>query len=389
MLEDRRLDRIMGLLDSYQGEIPLQHFLRSYFRQHREMGANDRRVTAHAIYNWFRLGKALPQLQKNTRLAIAAFLFDDFDAPFPDYLVNTFTGFKRASVNETMENKLSAIKIEYPDFSLTDIFPFSEYVSKDLNIQQFIEGFLQQPYIWLRAIKTELLTDVLANNQIPFVIKGQAIGITKPTNLLNLSGLKQEWYEVQDLSSQLTSEFYQPESGDAWYDCCAASGGKSLLLKSLMPDIALTVSDNRQRILENLTERFRRNGIKHYIMVKADLEKEFPPGLLPASFDGIIADVPCTGSGTWSRSPEQISFFNTNTIRDFTKRQQNIIEHVVPLLKPGKPLIYITCSVFKAENEEMVQWIAESFNLIIEKSALIRGTSDHADTVFAARLIKQ
>ena len=73
----------------------------------------------------------------------------------------------------------------------------------------------------------------------------------------------------------------------------------------------------------------------------------------------------------------------------YTERQKKIISHVSPLLKAGKPLIYITCSVFKAENEEMVDWIIENCDFELESSALIEGADFYADTMFVARLIKK
>ena len=388
MLEQRRLKRIISIIESYDGEIPLQHFLRNYFRQHREMGSSDRKIATQSIYDWFRIGKALSGLKNEERLAVAAFLCGN-NNDLSLYLLDNFTKFKRNSLDHPLANKISIVQSEYPEFKIEDIFPFTEFLSKNLHADQFVLSILQQPYVWLRAKEKELLLDALNKNKITYIEKENAIGIIKPISLAGIPGLNEEWYEVQDLNSHRTGEYFQPESGEYWYDCCAASGGKSLLLFSLMNDISLAVSDNRESILQNLKERFRRNNLKKFNRVIADLEKELPQELNENSFDGIIADVPCSGSGTWSRSPEQISYFNTESIMSITARQKKIIEHVIPLLKKGKPFIYITCSVFKAENEEMVDWIAETFSFKIEKSALLQGSAFHADTIFVARLIKQ
>lgn len=89
MREQRQLDRIYQLLENYKGELPLQHYLRNYFRQHHEMGANDRRLTSQFIYNWYRLGTALPDLKKEERLAVASFLVMDKESSLFSFLLQS------------------------------------------------------------------------------------------------------------------------------------------------------------------------------------------------------------------------------------------------------------------------------------------------------------
>jgi 16S rRNA (cytosine967-C5)-methyltransferase len=78
-------------------------------------------------------------------------------------------------------------------------------------------------------------------------------------------------YQIQDLSSQKTGNYFEPHKYDYWWDCCAASGGKSLLLHNLEPNIELLVSDIRENSLNNLQERFQLAGIKKYHLKVIDL----------------------------------------------------------------------------------------------------------------------
>ena len=71
------------------------------------------------------------------------------------------------------------------------------------------------------------------------------------------------------------------------------------------------------------------------------------------------------------------------------KLQKAFAGNVIKYLKPGKPLIYITCSVFKAENEDIVSYMEENLPLKLEKMELIKGYHDKADSMFVARFIKQ
>jgi 16S rRNA (cytosine967-C5)-methyltransferase len=103
-------------------------------------------------------------------------------------------------------------------------------------------------------------------------------------------------------------------------------------------------------ILRNLDERFDRAGIMHYRKKILDLTKDTYPLLGNERFDGVLLDAPCTGSGTWGRTPEMVRQFRAEKIVEFNTLQKTIASHVAEHVKVGKPLVYITCSVFKAEN---------------------------------------
>ena len=168
------------------------------------------------------------------------------------------------------------------------------------------------------------------------------------------------------------------------WDCCAGSGGKSIMLFDLNKNLSITVTDIRKSILVNLEKRFKEAGIKKYQSFVADLSIENSK-LKTQNYDLIIADVPCSGSGTWSRTPEALFFFSEKEIERFNKLQKNIIGNVIPDLKKDGKLIYITCSVFKKENEEVVDFIRSTYHLKLEEMSVLKGYDKKADTMFAAR----
>ena len=106
-------------------------------------------------------------------------------------------------------------------------------------------------------------------------------------------------------------------------------------------------------------------------------------------FDGILLDTPCSGSGTWGRTPEMLYFFEKYKIDNYVKLQKGIAANIIKYLKKDKPLIYMTCSVFKAENEAVVKYLTDNFDLKLERMELIKGYNNKADSMFVARLIKQ
>ena len=143
----------------------------------------------------------------------------------------------------------------------------------------------------------------------------------------------QHWFEVQDFSSQQTAQFFKPQKWENWWDACAASGGKSLLLHELEPTVKLVVSDIRESILSNLDERFQQAGLLKYQKKLLDLTQNNDLILHDYAFDGIILDAPCSGSGTWGRTPEMISQFDEHKIEFFQRLQQSIARNVVKYLK--------------------------------------------------------
>ena len=174
---------------------------------------------------------------------------------------------------------------------------------------------------------------------------------------------------------------------DVW-DACAASGGKSIMAKDRLGKIRLTVSDVRESILHNLKKRFSEAGIGNFQTLVADLATADPlsPGDL---FDLVIADVPCSGSGTWGRTPEQLYFFREGKIMDYSQLQQRILYTVLPHVKPGGYLLYITCSVFRQENEEQVAFITKDQRFTLLRQECLKGYDKKADTMFAALLRKE
>lgn len=167
------------------------------------------------------------------------------------------------------------------------------------------------------------------------------------------------------------------------WDVCAASGGKSILLWDLIGPFDLTVSDSRASILSNLSTRFSEAGIQGYKKFVADLTR-------PVSFEGnkkfdlMVVDAPCTGSGTWGRTPEQLVFFEQEKIGEYVQLQRQILTNSLPHLKPGGRLVYITCSVFKEENEGNVKWLEENFSLTCLGSGSIEGYTKRADSLYSA-----
>ncbi|MBS7564015.1 RsmB/NOP family class I SAM-dependent RNA methyltransferase [Mucilaginibacter sp. Bleaf8] len=380
-----QLKTFQRILSEYPADTPLGKFLPGFFRQNKQMGSTDRRVASRLIYNYFRLGSALANLSADDRLMVAEFLCNNQVNSFLQHFKPEWAN----CIGFTLEDKIDIIKSAYPAFNLADIYPWLDSLSADIDKDAFLKSFFIQPDLFIRVRKgfEQQVKAELKNAEIPFKDEGSnCLTLPNGTRLENIFK-NQHWFEVQDYSSQQTARYFKPQRWESWWDACAASGGKSLLLHEQEPDLKLVVSDVRETILANLDERFRQAGINRYQKKILDLTQNPDFIMHDYAFDGIILDAPCTGSGTWGRTPELVTQFNPHRIAFFQRLQQNIARNVVKYLKPGKPLIYITCSAFKAENEENIDFLVKELGLQLEDIQVLKGYERKADTMFVARLL--
>ena len=289
------------------------------------------------------------------------------------------------------------------DFAVADIFPFGNETSDDIDTIKFCTSFLVQPDLFIR-IRPQTRISVLKKlekSKLPYrMIEEDCVALTVSDKLDEYFIIDKE-VVVQDHNSQKVLDYLKhhnlptPSSKDkskpelTIWDCCAASGGKSILLNDILNHkIDLTVSDIRASIVLNLHLRFKKAGIKEYKYFIADVtstgfKKE------QVAFDCIICDAPCSGSGTWSRTPEQLCFFRPAAINEYSNLQKKIIANVMPYLQPGGLFIYITCSVFRKENEGIAEWVTQNLDCQLMDMQLLKGYEQKADSMFVAVFKKQ
>ena len=388
MRAEQQLRTFLKVLESFPGDRPISKFLPEFFKKNKQMGSTDRRMASRLLYNYFRLGKALVNKNKEERLLLAEFLCHSVDNPFLQHF--------RPDLNQKIElpfDEKLAYAQENEGLVLSEIFPFYKHLSEGIDESAFLESFFVQPDLFIRVNPKSLkvVLNTLQESTIGYKqIEELTIALPNGTNLNALfpeTSFLIKPYEVQDLSSQYTLSYFKPNPYEYWWDACAASGGKSLLLFSEQPNVKLLVSDIRESVLDNLDERFLAAGLRTYQKKIIDLTKNADPELHHYEFDGIILDAPCSGSGTWGRTPEMISQFEEYKIQGFQNLQKTIATNALKYLKPGKPLIYITCSVFREENEEVVNYLVSEHSMKLESLELIKGYTKKADTMFVARLV--
>jgi len=384
------INTAVQLLQQYNGSVPFGSFIKQFFSQHKKYGSKDRKNISHLCYAFFRLGKAAPQLPMEERILTGLFL----SSPGPNELLQHL----KPDWNEKTQLPLTE-KAQLAGIALNELFPWKEELSEDVAYEPFCASFLTQPdlFLRLRPGKEAVVKNKLHQAGISFKeINPSCLALPNASKIDTVIETDQEAV-IQDYSSQRIGELMEfirawttqsagnpaPSTPLRVWDACAASGGKSILINDIFPRIDLTVSDVRKSILVNLEKRFSTAGIKHYNSFIADLSTS-PSNIQNSIFDIIITDVPCSGSGTWSRTPEQLYYFEPNQIDRYSTLQKKIVQQAITHLKPGGFLLYCTCSVFKKENEDVVQYIQEQHSLQLLKKELLTGYTQKADTLFGA-----
>ena len=144
-------------------------------------------------------------------------------------------------------------------------------------------------------------------------------------------------------------------------DLCAAPGGKSILIQSLLNKESLLVSNEVIKTRVNiLAENISKWGAANVIVTNND------PGdfqRLPDFFDVIVVDAPCSGSGLFRKDPGAISEWSEQNVQLCSQRQQRILADILPSLKDGGTLIYSTCSYSEQEDEQIADWLLEEMKV--------------------------
>lgn len=379
----------LNLLESYRFQEPFALYLKQYFRKVKKHGSRDRKLIADLCFGFFRTGNSGLDLDVEQRIAIGYYLTHEEDNGYLNWLNFPLL----ASVSEKIETKLQHLFEEFPSFQFELYFPVATSLMQDIDSNIFFKSFLHQPPFFLRVRpgKREKLKSLLVNKNITGIwLDDMTVSIPSNINITDFITPDEE-YVIQDLSSQHTFDLLKAINkpiNHIW-DVCSGSGGKSIMAADMFPNSKIYASDIREDILHELRRRMLVAGIRNCKSFCTDLEHPMSSAVVRSNIptggvDLIIADVPCTGSGTWSRSPERLLQMDAALIMDYQQRQKSIVSRLPQHLKKGGYFLYITCSVYKEENTEVVDSILNNTELELIGSEMIIGYERGGDNLYAA-----
>jgi 16S rRNA (cytosine967-C5)-methyltransferase len=220
-----------------------------------------------------------------------------------------------------------------------------------------IAAFQQTPPTWIRARRGHLqeVCSALGRAGIAYTAHPrvpEALTLPRGSALAALPAPARAGFEIQDLASQLTGLVCAPEPDAAWWDACAGSGGKALHLADLMHGFGrILATDIRASAVAELGRRARQAGAVRVEPALWEEQRDPAPGLL---FDGVLIDAPCSGVGTWHRNPDARWRTSHADVQAKAAIQTALLARCADKVRPGGVLVYATCTLTRAENEDVV-----------------------------------
>ena len=192
-------------------------------------------------------------------------------------------------------------------------------------------------------------------------LSGRSILVTgKGTGILEHDLFREGWFSVQDEASTLTADTVNPKPGNLVVDVCAAPGGKTMAMAELMGTegeiYAFDIYEHKLKLIQEQAARLGTGIVKTRCQDGRIALKE-----LEGQADCVLADVPCSGLGVIRRKPEiKTKDHAEMDFAELVQRQKEILESASTYVKPGGTLVYSTCTVNPAENEEQVRMFCEA-----------------------------
>jgi 16S rRNA (cytosine967-C5)-methyltransferase len=338
-----------------------------YFRAHRQMGSQDRAFAAEQVYACLRhrrllehyVAAAWPAEPVGVERLLAAALMrsagwsarvlDDLGVAGADQLARALRGGDERALP-------LAVRCSLPDWLASALIAqWGEAEAEGIALALLAPAPVDLRANTLRTTRERLRAALAAagyaSEPTPYAPQGLRRQERRP--LFHTEAFKHGDFELQDEASQLVTHLLDPRPGERVVDFCAGSGGKTLHASALMANRGtLYAYDVAAGRLQRMRKRVARAGVDNLRVQQ--LESERDPRLLRhrARMDAVLVDAPCTGSGTLRRNPDMK--WRTWDFTALARQQASILRSAAALVRPGGRLVYATCSLLAAENEQIV-----------------------------------
>ena len=281
-----------------------------------------------------------------------------------------------SKVSGTNKNLPDPIKYNHPGWFIKKV-----QLGYPEQWQAILDANQQRPPMWLRVNQqhhtSEEYQALLIEAEIEIANiepNTQAIELTKPLDVAKLPGFDLGWVSIQDAAAQQAARILDCQPNDVVLDCCAAPGGKTCHIIEQTPDIAsMTAIDIEESRLTRVYENLERLGLTAEVITGDAASKDWWSG---EQFDRILLDAPCSGTGVIRRHPDIKWLRKAEDIDKLVLLQQQILDNIWSLLKPGGTLLYATCSILPEENNQQIsRFIKEN-----QDARLIAITTNNLDT---------
>jgi len=357
---------------------PADRCMAAYFKQRRYIGSKDKAAISEHLYTVLRNKLSYQYLlqQKNlgshSRL-LAAVMLHVKGEQISDY----FNG-EHYSPVVLRDDQIDAFASLDPE--LINTAP----LHVRLNVPEWLAVHLQKALgdrfeIEMQAINQQATTDIRVNTlkssssaviealeTVGYEVSATSLSpwgmrFNKRVSLFGLDAFKKGWFEIQDEGSQLLALLSGVKAGDKVVDFCAGAGGKTLAMAAMMQNKGVIyASDVHTKRLEQLNKRAKRAAVHNVRVHTLSSEHDKWVKKHKEMADLVLIDAPCSGTGTWRRSPDARWNIQPDNLANLVELQQSILQSAMRLVKPGGRLIYATCSLLNCENEGQIERFLEN-----------------------------
>ena len=361
-------DLLQAIVDSPQ---PADKQMELYFRAQRQLGVRDRGFVAETVYGCLRRRRYIEYIADATparagdQVAIYLMLTQGWsaraveDAGYRVAKYNTdgkgVRDFAARLRTPNAELPLGA-QTDLPDWLLDKLL--AQYGDSETRA---LAAALNQPATLDLRVNTlkadrDRVAEKLAQEGYPVEITPYSpVGLRRQERapLFKTQCFQTGLFEVQDEGSQLLAPLLEARRHEMVVDFCAGAGGKTLHLGAMMANSgSLYALDIAQKRLDRLKPRLIRAGLDNVRMIAIAHERDARVQRLAGKVDRVLVDAPCTGTGTLRRNPD--SKWREPDMAATTATQTRILNAAATLVKPGGRLVYATCSLLRAENDDIV-----------------------------------
>lgn len=343
----------IDVLDRAQDGQSAEKALMAWGRSNRYAGSKDRAAVRDHVYDVLRQKRSLAYLGGGTsaRALVLGLLRSQSIDP-KDIFGNGGYGPDALSIDEAQLPACSmdeAVALDLPDWLwsiwATDLGGAASASARFLQSRAPIAIRVNLRRGSVVAVQAALAEDGIETQTIDAVTT--ALLVTENARRVRLSkAFTNGLFDLQDVSSQQAVAGLSIPKGARVLDYCAGGGGKALALAD-MHDVTITAHDVAPERTVDIAPRADRAGVKIDVVRTEDLACHAP-------FDVVFCDAPCSGSGTWRRTPEAKWALTTGKLNNFSLLQAEIINNAASFVVAGGTLVYATCSVLLAENNDII-----------------------------------
>jgi 16S rRNA (cytosine967-C5)-methyltransferase len=375
-----------------QFDTPADRVVSDFFRFHRALGPRERNTLAETTYTVLRqrlLYQHLAQSGKGEmerRLALlgwqgnAAFLRAALTEPELHWMEQVAT-IDRATLPDKLRHNLPEWLADLLHAELGEEFwPLVNSLNAPAGLDLRVNAFKAKRDDVQVALKAGgLLSEITPYSPLGLRLQG------KPA-LNKLDSFTRGDVEVQDEGSQLLALLVDAKRGEMVADFCAGAGGKTLALGAAMRNTGrLYAFDTSGHRLAALKPRLARSGLSNVYPAQIAHERDDRIKRLSGKLDRVLVDAPCSGLGTLRRNPDLKWRQSPKSIEEMRVKQAAILASAARLLKPGGRLVYATCSLLNAENEDIALAFTEAnkgvFKVLPAAEALSKAHVDQAESL--------